>query len=58
MDEQDKKVAERQNRPHAYYGCSGGAYTYHFTPTSIGLCVEVSNGLTEEEINLTEYEDW
>lgn len=26
--EQDKLVAEKQGKPYAYYGASGGGYTY------------------------------
>lgn len=58
MQEQDTKVAARQNRPDAYYGASGGAYTYKFTPTTLGLVIKVENGLTKEEIDLTEYDGW
>lgn len=56
--EQDAKVAAIQKRERAYYGCSGGAYTYSFTPTSLGTVVKVVNGVTKEEIDLTDYEDW
>lgn len=64
MKEQDAKVIDRQKGTsvehpgEAYYGCSGGAYTYMFTPTSIGLVVKVQNGLTGDIIDLTDYEDW
>ena len=57
-EEQDKKVAEKQGNEQAYYGATGGAYTYMYTPTSLGMCLVVRNNITEEEINLTNYEDW
>lgn len=61
---QDGKVMEQQkgtkfeHPDEAYYGCSGGAYTYEFTPTSLGLVVVVRNGMTEEEIDLSDYDSW
>jgi hypothetical protein len=59
-DEQDKKVAQKQNRPdgQAYYGAIGGAYTYMYTPTGLGLIVKIKNNLTEEILDLTDYENW
>ncbi|MFA5767445.1 MAG: hypothetical protein WC919_05970 [Candidatus Paceibacterota bacterium] len=62
--EQDKKVIEQQkgtsveHEGEAYYGCSGGALTYMFTPTSLGLVTEVKNNLTGETINLTDFDGW
>jgi hypothetical protein len=63
-EEQHKKVIEKQKGTkvehpgEAYYGCSGGAFTYMFTPTTLGLVTEVKNNLTGETINLTDFEDW
>lgn len=71
VQEQDKRVLRNQkkaNHPHyrdmtdgfsqPYYGPIGGSYTYHITPTSLGTVLKVSNTVTEEEIDLTEYENW
>lgn len=58
MKEQDQKVAEKQNRDEAYYGAIGGAYTYSFIPTNVGLGVSVRNCLTNETIDLTDYDAW
>jgi hypothetical protein len=60
--EQDAKVAEQQKgkgfSSTPYYGCSGGSLTYSFTPTTLGLVVVVKNNITNEEINLTDYDNW
>jgi hypothetical protein len=53
--EQDRKIAEKQGKDHPYYGCSGGSLSYEFTPTSIGLVVKVTNNLSKESINVTEW---
>lgn len=41
-----------------YYGCSGGQYTYMYTPTSLGGIYKIRHNLTENEIDLTDYENW
>lgn len=41
-----------------YGGAIGGALTYSFTPTSIGMVVVVKNGHTGNEIDLTDYRSW
>lgn len=58
--DQDKKIAEMQKRPEEgpYYGASGGAYTYSFTPTTLGCCKVVTNSVTNESIDLSDYENW
>ena len=42
-------------------GCIGGHFTYCLTPTTLGdiLVVRFNEGLpSQQEINLTEFEDW
>jgi len=39
-------------------GAIGGRFTYSFTPTSLGTIVKVKCGLTNEEVDLTDYQDW
>jgi hypothetical protein len=55
---QEEKVAKMQEREDAYYGAIGGGYTYMFTPTGLGVVTIVRNGVTKEEINLTDYDTW
>lgn len=55
---QDAAVAEMQNSEEPYYGAIGGELKYNFTPTSIGVIVTVSHTLTNEEIDLTDYDSW
>ena len=63
-DEQDRKVMESQKGTdlehpgEAYYGAAGGAYTYSFTPTGIGCVVKVTNGATNDTIDLSDYDSW
>jgi hypothetical protein len=62
--EQDAKVINAQkgtrleHSGEAYYGCSGGAYTYEFTPTSIGIVVVIRNCITNDSLDLTDYDNW
>ena len=41
-----------------YYGAIGGGLTYSFTPTSLGVVVEVTEAFTKKTINLTDYDSW
>ena len=41
-----------------YAGAIGGRLTYSFTPTGLGTIVVVKCGLTDEELDLTEYDLW
>jgi hypothetical protein len=41
-----------------YGGAIGGALTYSFTPTGLGTVVKVTEGFSNQTIDLTDYEDW
>lgn len=70
--EQEAKALERQRKTlppeefdhltmggkHPYTGASGGSYTYSFTPTSLGTAVKVTDNLSGETIDLTDYDSW
>ena len=43
---------------YAYGGAIGGNLTYAFTPTSLGVVTKVTDSLTGETIDLSDYEDW
>jgi hypothetical protein len=50
---------DRDGVVHPYTGAIGGALTYEFTPTSIGIFLEVTWGRGtpfEKSLNLTDYE--
>lgn len=55
---QDAKVAKQQGREEPYYGAIGGALTYKFTPNSLGWGVRVVHNLTNEELDVSDYESW
>lgn len=55
---QNKKLSEWLKEPNQYCGAIGGRLTYSFTPTSIGLLVEVTDNLTKEKLDLTDYDDF
>ena len=50
---QDAKVAARQGKQWPCYGAIGGGYTFHLTPTGIGMIVTAENAITKETLNLT-----
>jgi hypothetical protein len=41
-----------------YCGANGGRYTYSFTLTNMGMVVEVIDNITNERLNVTEYDQW
>jgi hypothetical protein len=41
-----------------YAGCSGGRFTYCFTPTTLGIVYKVIDNLDKNEIDITDYKDW
>ncbi len=59
-DEDCNKIEQWQidNGPDSYAGCSGGRYTYMFTPTSLGMVVKVKDNLKGIELDLTDYKSW
>ena len=56
--EQDAKVIEKQGGKYPNYGAIGGAYTFSFSPTTVGTVFKATNSLTGETIDLSFYEDW
>ena len=36
----------------------GANYTWHFTPTSLGMVIKVSSGINGSELDLTDYDSW
>lgn len=41
-----------------YTGAIGGAISYTFTPTSIGVVATVTHAITKEELNVTDFDSW
>jgi hypothetical protein len=58
QEDLDKIKSWIKTLPKGYYGCIGGRFTYSFTPTTLGLITVVSDGMTGEEININDFEDW
>jgi hypothetical protein len=59
QSEQDRKVAVLQNNKYGpNYGASDGGYSYIFTPTGLGCVVHVRNNITNEELDITDYDKW
>ena len=52
----EKKAPGHYRLP--YYGAIGGGETFHISGTSLGTVVKVTENITGETINLTDYESW
>lgn len=45
-------------RPLPYHGALGGGLTFSFSPNGIGVHCKVTEGITGESIDLSDYSDW
>jgi hypothetical protein len=59
-EEQYSKLKEWKSKhdSNAPDGAIGGRYTYSFTPTRLGMVVVVTDSITKEEIDLSNYDEW
>lgn len=53
-----KFMKEEDAKTGGDYGAIGGAYTYSFTPTSIGVITKVTNGSSNAVLDLSDYDSW
>ena len=47
-----------KGRGDVYAGASGGNLTFSFTPTGLGTVCKVTESITGEVIDLTDYDNW
>ncbi len=40
------------------HASDGGRFSYEFTPTGLGMCVVIIDGLTKERKNVTDFSNW
>ncbi len=60
-DAQEKKLNDwlKTKDLHKYSGTIGGRFSYTFTPTSLGVIVQVSDSLEQKDtIDLSDYLEW
>lgn len=71
-DECNQRIIEKQRKEmdtfdfflltgdgkYPYFGACGGNLKYTFTPTSLGIGVEVKNVYLNETLDLTDYDNW
>ncbi len=59
QQKQISKWVKRIQKKHGdYYGAIGGGVTYMFTPTGLGVVLEVKESKTGETLNVTDYDNW
>lgn len=39
-------------------GAIGGQFTFSFTPTNLGTVTEITDSISGEKIDVTDYESW
>lgn len=61
---QKESMAEQEfavltaNGQYPYYGAIGGSLTYSFSTTSLGEIVKVVHEYTQEQMDVTNYDEW
>lgn len=60
MSEWARKNDEEWLKDHPTFnvGAIGGRYTFSFTPTSLGMVIEVTDNLVNNSLDLTDYDAW
>ena len=64
LEEIKPEILKKQNRNDPfdlnkpYYGAIGGGVTYSFTPTGLGMIIEVTEGITGLTLDLTDVDSW
>lgn len=56
--QKEKLKTWQDSLPGGPTGAIGGRFTFCFTPTSLGLVVKVQDGISKQEIDLSDYEEW
>lgn len=54
QQERFKKWKQQIKQKHGSYG----QYTYKFTPTGIGCCIEIYSDLSKQTLDLSDVEKW
>lgn len=52
-----KHNVEKHGSEHPYMGAIGGAFTYEFTPTSLGT-VNIVRCACKDKIDVSDYDSW
>ncbi len=56
-DQHDQEKHTSPDQPFRYTGAIGGAYTWEFTPTSLGIVIKIRCSCGEK-LDLTDYDSW
>ena len=57
-EQQQAAVSEFMDVPTEYCGAIGGRYTFSFTPTAIGMVVEITDNVLKRQLDITDYDSW
>lgn len=53
-----KEKIEKNGLAVPHYGAIGGGYTFQFTGTGLGTVCKVTESITGEVLDLSDYDDW
>lgn len=58
-DEQINAVNDwKSNHDQVYCGAIGGRYSFEFTPTGVGIIIVIKDNITNEKLDVTDYESF
>jgi hypothetical protein len=57
-EEQNEKVRDFIDKNRKYSGAIGGQFTWNFTPTSIGMVIQITDNLSKEVLDVSNYNEW
>ena len=57
-EEQNKKVKDFIDKNKKYSGAIGGQFTWSFTPTSIGMVIQITDNISKEVLDVSNYDEW
>lgn len=57
-EEQNKKVRDFIDKNNKYSGAIGGQFTWGFTPTTIGMTITITDNISKEVLDVSNYNEW
>ena len=58
-EKENKRIAEFiKEKRIEYTGAIGGQFTWGFTPTTIGTIVSITDNVSKETLDVTDYDEW
>jgi len=57
-EEQNEKIKDFIDKNVKYSGAIGGQFTWSFTPTSLGTIIKITDHISKEVLDVSNYDEW